>query len=505
MEDKQQKTYKLIYRIMLAVMVATILPLWYLGRYDVICLDDFGFGAVTHHAWVETHSAAAVFMAACEQVGYLFEVKQATYSSIFLMSFFPGIWNEKYYFLVPFILTSVTICSVSIFIHIVISDCIGVKNRYLTGIINMILIFLIIQTIPVPLEAFFWFNGAVHYVFMESVMLIEISLILHGLHNKGTGPRILCVVIASVLGIIVGGGNLITGLQACILVALFLLLFIRTDKEERRGYAMFLIPALITVACYLVNILAPGNYQRMEVETQMNPIKAIVLSFYWGISHGLTWISPMTIAAMIAVFALSCVITREAVRRYLPPLLMFVVTTCVFAAMFTPTFYATSEDAPARVKNIIYMAEILMIFINIVNACGYIQTKEVTVPDSATGFWKNMTGLCLKHTRGIVLAGITAVLLLFIFAENKNTYTSISAVRSLVKGEASRYYEQNKARSELYNDPSQPDVTIYALTDDAKPYLLFKEDVGNYDGEEGYWQNVSLCNYYDKNSITVIR
>ncbi len=173
--------------------------------------------------------------------------------------------------------------------------------------------------------------------------------------------------------------------------------------------------------------------------------------------------------------------------------------------MFTPTFYATSEDAPARVKNIIYMVEILMIFINIVNTCGYIRTKDVTASESGAGFWSGLSDLCLKHTQGIILAGITAVLLLFIFAENKNTYTSISAVRSLVKGEASRYYEQNKARSELYNDPSQPDVTIYALTDDAKPYLLFKEDVGNYDGEEGYWQNVSLCNYYDKNSITVIR
>ena len=104
-----------------------------------------------------------------------------------------------------------------------------------------------------------------------------------------------------------------------------------------------------------------------------------------------------------------------------------------------------------------------------------------------------------------MLTGIIAVSLIFVFAENKNSYTTMSAVRSIANGEAEAYYDQMKERAALYNDPEIKDVTIYALTDDAKPYLLFKEDVGNAEGDEGYWQNVSLCNYYEKNSITVVK
>ncbi len=201
---EDNEIYKKIYWILFVVIALLVLPIWYIGRYDVISLDDFGFGAVTHHAWIDTGSVREVFVAACEQVKYLYNVKQATYSSIFLMSFFPGIWEEKYYFLVPFILSASVIGAVTAFIHVLFSDCIGSKNRYITGIINMLVIFLIIQTVPVPLEAFFWFNGSVHYMFMESVLIIEISLILHGIKTPDTKARVVCIVISSILGSMIG-------------------------------------------------------------------------------------------------------------------------------------------------------------------------------------------------------------------------------------------------------------------------------------------------------------
>ena len=90
--------------------------------------------------------------------------------------------------------------------------------------------------------------------------------------------------------------------------------------------------------------------------------------------------------------------------------------------------------------------------------------------------------------------------MLFLLPANKNTYTSVSAVRSLANGEAKQYYEENAVRLALYNDETVTDVTIHYLQ--AKPYLLFKADVGN-EGSQDYWINISIVDYYRKNSLTI--
>lgn len=518
MNSKQENTYKIIYRIMLAVMVATVLPIWYLGRFQVLNLDDFYFGAMTHHAWIRTHSLAEVFRAACEQVRFYFFAKQATYSSVFLMSVFPGVWARNMYFPVPVILSSMIIISISVLTHTVMSDCMGIKDRYRTGIVNMVLVFVIIQTIPVPLEALFWYNGALHYVFMESLLFIEIACILHGIRSEKKATVIRMTVAASILGIIVGGGNLVTGLQACILIVLHAAMLICgriSDKKEggifkKLGLAgfgetklWFLIPELITVAGYLVNITAPGNAERQAGSVLMNPVKAIFMSFYWGAAHGISWLSPMTVIGIALITVVIAAMAGKCKGHFLHPCLTAVISICIFAAMFTPTFYAMSEDAPSRVQNIIYIAEYMLIFINIANAVGYLYNTDVR-EGGAGEFFRKLFDLAAGFLPGIIIACGAAILILFVFCADKNRFVTVSAIRSIMNGEASRYYEQSMERLEILYDEEQPDAVICAYTDDAKPYLLFKQDVSTAEGEEGYWQNIEMSNYFEKDSITVV-
>lgn len=517
MNDKQDEKIKLIYRIILAVLVVSMLPIWYLGRYQVLNLDDFYFGAMTHHAWIRTHSLTEVFKAACEQVRFYFFAKQATYSSVFLMSVFPGVWARNMYFPVPIILSAMIIGSVSALTHAVMSDCMEIKDRYRVGIVNMILIFIIIQTLPVPLEALFWYNGALHYVFMESVLFFEIACILHGMHATKRSTRIWTLIAASLLGIIVGGGNLVTGLQACILITLHILTIIAgriSDKKEgilrklgftgsEKATLWYLIPEMITVIGYLINITAPGNAERQADSVLMSPVKAIILSFYWGSAHGISWLSPLTIVGIVVVTVVIASMVKRGTGHYLHPALMAIISVCVFAAMFTPTFYAMSEDAPSRIQNIIYIAEYMLIFINTANGIGYLYTARIR-EDAAGAFLKGLFEVTGRSLTGIIIAGGVSILILFVLCADKNQYVTMSAVRSVLNGEASRYHEQSMERLEILYDESQPDVTIRAYTDDAKPYLLFKQEAGNEEGEEGYWQNVEMSNYFEKNSITVV-
>lgn len=547
--SKNRITIKKIYIAIFVFTVLSVIPVWYIGRYDVMSLDDYYFGTMTYHAWKQTHSLGAVISAAIEQMKYYYQTKQATYSSVFLMAVYPGVWNEKAYFLTPFIMSAMIIGSVTTFVHVVISDVMGMKrdlNRdygYLTGIISCLLVFLIIQTLPVPLEGIFWYNGSLHYVFMQSVMIFEVAVILHGMHAGGGSERadkeinvendptaagirnkikvktqIWTLVLASVLGFIVGGGNLITGLQASILIAIHIgvmAIAYFTDKNStgilsklgirsfKRAQLLYLIPEAVTVICFLINSTAPCNAKRQESVIQMNPVKAVIMSFYYGANHFVSWISPIMIVVLLVVAAIIVYLAGKGKaaggRNYIHPVLFGIISLCVFAAMFTPTLYAMSEDAPSRVQNVIYIAEVLIIFLNIVNGVEYIN-KKCNAGDN----YRNITQMISSCLPGLIISGCAVTLIFFLFAANKNTYTSISALRSLLNGEAERYYEQSFERFEIYNDDSRRDITIRTYSDDARPYLLFKEDVGN-EGEEGYWQNSEIAHHYDKDTITVVK
>ena len=590
--------------VAVVILVCAVIPIWYLGRYDVTSLDDFYFGTMTYQAWKSTHSLGAVLHAALEQVKFYYETKQATYSSVFLMAFYPGVWNERMYFFTPFIMSGMIIGSVTALVHVVISDCMGVREgqnyrdtqhaldtelgksrngitlkdaKYLTGITNVLLIFLILQTLPVPLEGIFWYNGSLHYFFMESVLIFEAAFILHGMHvgnglsgnvkeasvsttassvsvtaasgstttasgssgektsSDGRNTRIICLIGASLLGIIVGGGNLVTGLQACLLMFIHIMVVLAAYISDKKGdgvfrklgfggfkkdAVVFFIPEAITIIGYLINITAPGNAQRQESVVMMNPVKAVVSSFYYGLCHAVSWLNVMMIVVLIVIAViLGRLAVQKTGRRFIHPLFMALISICIFAAMFTPTFYAMSEDAPSRVQNIIYIAEVLLLFINLANGAGYFRMKQNPdltaehIFDGETGDDKRKTGgssffnrlldLTGESLSSVILTGIMAVAVIFLFTADKNTYTSMSALRSIANGEAARYYEQSMERFELYNDDEIKDVTIKAYTGDARPYLLFKEDVGNAPGEEGYWQNIEISNHYGKDSITV--
>lgn len=509
---------KSLYWLLFVIFIASMIPIWYLAKYTVPSLDDYYFGIFPHHAWKESHSLAGVIKGAWDQVYFYYFAKQATYSSIFLMALFPGVLDESYYVLTPFIMTGMLIGSITVLTHTLLKDCMGIKNKYAVGSVNLIMLFLVVQTLIAPLEAIYWYNGALHYVFMQSVMYFEVSLILHYMHTYKRSTKIACLAIASILGIIVGGANLITGLQACIISAIYVLVLIGQRIAEKKADGFFakvkigrfekknlfiLIPIAFTIVGFMCNALAPGNALREEVEVQMNPIKAVIMSFEWGAIYAVSWMIPMAIVALATIAVIIWKYAACGERNYLNPLLMGIISYGVFSAMLTPTFYATSADAPTRVKNIIGTALYVLILINMINGFGYYRRHKDKKAEHNKALAARIMDLTIDKSYTVVLAGIVTILMIFVFTSDKNAYTSMSAVRSAMNGEAKRYYEQCQSRIELYLDDSQKDITISKLTEDAKPYLLFKQDVGN-DGDEGYWQIVQLRDYYDKDSITVI-
>lgn len=79
-------------------------------------------------------------------------------------------------------------------------------------------------------------------------------------------------------------------------------------------------------------------------------------------------------------------------------------------------------------------------------------------------------------------------------------YTSISALRSVVKGEAQTFYREAMERHALYTDESiaEVEVTPYSV----RPALF---DFNDLSGDEGNWLNLAVARYYHKDSVRCVK
>ena len=165
----------------------------------------------------------------------------------------------------------------------------------------------------------------------------------------------------------------------------------------------------------------------------------------------------------------------------------------MFSAMFTPTLFATSSEGPDRCKNVMRIVLYLLVFFNLFNGFGWcmqhrkdgLAVRLLTEVEKKTAVWTVVLTVML----GAVL----------VLPADKNTYTTISALRSIASGEAAQYAKENEERLTLYVS-DEKDIVIRPLT--AMPYLLHIDDVTN-EGGRGYWLNLALMDYYEKDSITV--
>ncbi len=567
---------KWIFWILLIAFLGSMLPVWYLSRYIVPGCDDYTYGVRTHAAWLDTHSLWEVIKAAAATTVEYWHQWQGTYASIFLMTLSPGIGHEKWYFLTTFLMTGMLGVSICTLVWVVLKkyvcgalreDTLRVGKKtsgmpvqrpagagFSIGICVIVLLFLSFQTMVAPADGLYWYNGALHYVFMESVLFFQMAALLSCRKARTKGVRGGLLVLTCLLAFVLGGANLISGLQSCILTGLLfgysLFFFALSGKvsggastpasqgetagevpasalrgkavkeasasrqktaagglwqdvlerarrsgaaEKKQLWVAF--PLLVNLIGFGFNVLAPGNTIRETTAEGMGAIKAIVMSFYWAAVFLTEWMTPIALAGFVLLLPVIWRLVKKSGADFFHPAVSLLLSYCVFAAMFTPTLYATSSEGPDRCKNVMRVALYLIVFFNLVNGLGWAAQKK---PDSLP---VRLAEAADQKYLFCLIGGMLWMGMLFVLPANKNTYTSVSAVRSLANGEAKQYYEENALRLSLYNDETIPDVTIHYLQ--AKPYLLFKADVGN-EGSQDYWINISIVDYYGKNSLTII-
>lgn len=482
------------------LFVLSIIPLLMLGRYNIMCIDDYDYGRPVHDTWLATGSLGQSVQTAFEQVRLVFMTIQGAYSSCFLMSMCPMNFWYGSAFIVPVIMIGIFSVSSYALGRQIMVKWLG-SDKASAAFVMFILLFMFYQIIEAPFEGIYWYNGSVHYIFMEALLFIILTLVSCSLWQesgsagsaKTTEKRksTVCCIAASIIAPIAAGSNLVTTLQAQILL-LFLLAYTFVEKRERLRYIIF--PYITYTAGFLCNVLAPGHRVRAQVDTAVGypPIQAVLLSFYYALVFMVQWLSVFVILVWLALLPILWRAAKKSQRSFRHPIWVTIGVFCIISAMFTPTLYGLGTVGLSRVDNIIQMVYYLGLFMVTMYWLGFISHRE-----NAEGNTGKLLGAFLDGTKNMMTVScLLLVLVIWVFTADKNTYTSISALRSLVIGDGKAYYEQSMERHELYVDESISDVEVEPFS--MKPALFDFEDISE---DESYWLNMAITGYYHKHSV----
>lgn len=484
--------------LLVLCFVLSLIPVLMMGVYDHPSADDYGYSAYSHIEWEKTHSVFRVIGAACATVADRWQTWQGTFSTNFFMALQPGIWGL--YALVPFLLIGLLCASTLFLLDTVMIKVIHARKTVFLCVSMLYLLFAM-QCMIDKVQGFFWYNGAVQYMLPHSMALFLCGLLILLLTEEEKRNR--RMVLSCLLAVFTGGSNYITALITAVLFVTALVLL--AAAGQKRKVVRLLVPFLFFTAAFLLNILAPGNAVRQE-EMLMRPgvVKSILLSFYYCTEYLLhTWFQWTHLLFVLAIVPFLWEAVKAVGNRfsYPVPLLVAFYSYGILSAMFTPSLFATGVPGGGRVFNIIYLDSQLLLAGNLFYCMGWMFRKwqGAWYGGAAEGKENGVSCLDRKETlqylAGLLLFGV--VIGAMYAKVNPDYFTSTSAIRSLVSGEAAAYGEESKERERILQEEKTDEVVIPKLR--THPYLLFWSDI---EEDQGDWKNKSMAKYYQKEAVS---
>lgn len=464
------------------ILIISLIPILWIGLYNHSCADDYSYGLLPYHAWKETGSIIEVFKAVITQVMDSYQSWQGTFSGVLAMTMQPAVFGENAYVFSTFILLITYILANIFLMKIILRDYIK-TNRCKYWIFTSVLLFLSIQFLPSPVQGFYWYNGSILYTFFYSLMLVLIACILK-LWKEENKKRIIYACCILLLAFILGGSNYTTALLSNILLFGLAGYSIIMKKKGKKIITFAFILCFIGL---MISATAPGNAVRQDAieqtTTRPGTIMSILYSFSEGMEYLLSWQNIVQSILWVSLLPLFYCIAKNMDYKFKKPLLVLLLSICVFCAQFTPQIYAQGfTKLPGRMENIIYFSSLWLIGINLFYFIGWLSKR------------KN------QNIAYLSIIPITIILIMGAWFGNRNyKMTSIEAGKSLISGEAQQYDKEIDERMEIYLNDEIKNAEIPELT--VKPYIIFFTDI---QPDPSNWLNASVREYFQKESVILI-
>ena len=360
--------------IFLAILLLSLIPLIWLGRYNYPTGDDYYYGAETHLVWQQTGSIIQTLDAACAGVADSYQIWQGTYSALFLMYLAPNVFSNTAYHLVTFVIL-LLLCG-GIFYLL----C-PLFRRFLPGTcgewitVSSILSFLCIQTVEFQCDSFYWYNGSMYYTGFFAVTLFFLGTLFRYLDN---GKRILLLPLL-LFAVFLGGGNYVS-LLPCMLLSVTITLLLLLQKNKKAYICG--ITSVVLLLSFAVSAIAPGNHVRQSGMWKIPAWKAIAKCLLQGIRYTLAWTGLWwVLAALLLLPVFLRILQKKNGAFFSHPILFTGYAYGLFCSMSCPLFYTMNSTGPGRAVAIVYYMFLLISFTVFFYWIGFVVLKMQARPN----------------------------------------------------------------------------------------------------------------------------
>ncbi|MDR0221435.1 MAG: DUF6056 family protein [Lachnospiraceae bacterium] len=330
--------------IFAALFALSLLPLLVLAFYNHPGVDDFRYGAGARAAYLATSSIAEALAAAFATVAETYGNWQGTYATTLLAALNPAVFGETFYPVTTFVMLSMLIGSTVFLLHALIVGVLGLNGKYV-ALVSLPILFVSIQSVPYPVESFYWFNGSMAYTFFYSLLLFLLGICLRLYTSvppndrKKTRSFWLKAVLAALLCVAIGGGNYVTGLTAVLLLlALTVACFVRRRPLPTK--VAFVVLLMLLLASFFVNIAAPGNAIRQDnvgAVGSNQALMAVLLSLYVAGYNIILWLDWRLASLLLFLAPVYYRLAGEIKFPFKYPPLVALASFLLYAAGYAPT------------------------------------------------------------------------------------------------------------------------------------------------------------------------
>ena len=497
--------------------LAGLVPVLYLTGYVHATGDDFGYGTLTHAAWLDTHSLPAVFRAACETVKNYYTGWQGTWFSVFLFTLQPEVFSPDAYWIVPLLMLGLTVAGVSVAGYYFLVRKAGFGLSGFIGL-DALVLFALIQFIPSTKSAIFWYNGTAHYVIPFFLALVAVSasgMFMDTGKWKFFAISFLCMTF-------LGGASYLAALLAPIGIVFCWLLYGR----KRRRSLWLVLPLAAEMIGLVISLLAPGNTVRggEELGVSAGKAAAVILESFWqGSLTIVIYLSEKT-AMFLLLIPAAFLIWEELKEQekkgtvhfdYRFPGLFLTAMFCIFCAMFAPGLYAGTELS-GGVPNTIFQVAVLTGTASLVYLLGWLHAFLQRLPGKSgkgrlaknfsvlwncksklkgwNGFWKRKQQIVRVAAALVFLGGA------FLCRSSVRDTTFFLCAEYIMSGQADDYKVQMEERQAILLDDDVSEVKLPAMNSDQGP-LMHMEVTEDPEG----WTNRVVRDFYRKSSVVEVK
>lgn len=477
--DKKQKIF--LWCVIL-LTAASMIPLLMISFYNHPSADDFAYAVETHMVWKSTRNLFLVIKEAIATSVRYWNRWQGLYTSAFLLALEPGIFGEQYYRITGFLTVGTLVLGNLVFCLYVLHKRLG-SGKLAAAAFGMLSAALMLQWMPSTVEGLYWYNGAMNYTFFFGILLLLICTAIDLCRKQSKGAVWGKIIFGILLAVALSGGNHVTAFAGLLIVSGICALCVLNKKKIYAKRVFWVL--CFEVAGFLVNIMSPGTKVRSDAfEESRGILWTIWNALKYLLERMDSWIGLALVVSIVVMLPVifQCVKKMRAEKgfQFPYPLLVFVVSVGLLAAMCCPSYYAMGVIGAGRLVNVVYFAFILLVYVNIFYICGWLDGKMNV----------GLFGWNCTHALTVLLLLFGMVIGCF---EDSAGFIAWKSVHS---GEALAYSLEADARYNRYLQSAGEDVEVPAFS--FYPQLLYYDDITE-DSED--WRNQQVVEYYELNSV----